>query len=68
MHIYKSHDIIKNYKEKLALAPSSLVFIISICLEDRNVFARFDEIPSMTLYDIKETVYTKRNNPYSISP
>ena len=26
-----------------------LGFIISICLEDRNVFARFDEIPSMTL-------------------
>ena len=32
-----------------AFAPSSKVFIISICLEDRNVFARFDEIPSMTL-------------------
>ena len=23
--------------------------IISICFEDTNVFARFDEIPSMTL-------------------
>ena len=33
---------------------------MSICLEDRNVFARFDEIPSMTLYDIKETVFTIR--------
>ena len=32
-----------------ALAPSSYVFIVSICLEDRNVFARIDEIPSMTL-------------------
>ena len=32
-----------------AFAPSSYDFIISICLEDRNVFARFDEIPSMTL-------------------
>ena len=32
-----------------ALAPSSKVFIISICLEDRNVFARIDEIPSKTL-------------------
>ena len=31
------------------LAPSSQVFIITICLENRNVFARFDEIPSMTL-------------------
>ena len=34
-----------------------LIFIISICLEDRNVFARFNEIPSMTLQDTKETVY-----------
>ena len=32
-----------------ALAPSSMVFVVSICLEDRNVFARIDEIPSMTL-------------------
>ena len=35
-----------NYK---VLAPSSKLFIICICLEDRNVFARFDEIPTMTL-------------------
>ena len=52
MHIYKSHRIIKDYKGKLlliALAPSSKVFIKSIHLEDRNVFARFDEIPFMTL-------------------
>ena len=33
--------------------------LVSICLEDRNVFARFHEIPSMTLQDIKETVYKK---------
>ena len=26
-----------------------LFFIISICLEDRNVFTRFDEIRSMNL-------------------
>ena len=38
--------------------------LVSICLEDRNVFARFDEIPSMTLYDIKETVYTKSIKNY----
>ena len=52
MHIYESHGIIKNYKGEIilkALAPSSEVFIISIFLEDRNVFARFDEIQSMTL-------------------
>ena len=38
--------------------------LVSTCLEDRNVFARFDEIPSMTLYDIKETVYTKAIKNY----
>ena len=37
------------------LDPSTDVFIISICLVIMNVFARFDEIPSMTLQDIKET-------------
>ena len=36
-------------KTLIALAPSSEIFIISICLEDRNVFAWFDEIPLMTL-------------------
>ena len=29
--------------------PFGLLVIISIRLEDRNVFARFDEIPSITL-------------------
>ena len=40
MHIlvYKSHGIIKNYR-----------YFFSICLEERNVFASFDEIPSMTV-------------------
>ena len=28
------------------------------------MFARFDEIPSMTLQDIKETVYTKAIKNY----
>ena len=54
MHIYKSHGIIKNYKSEntvIALDPSSYVFIKSTCIQfkDRNVFARFDEIPLMTL-------------------
>ena len=40
------------------------MLIISICLEDRNVFARFDETPSMTLQDIKESVYTKAIKNY----
>ena len=36
-------------KTPLILVPSSQVFLISIRLEDRNVFARYDEIPSMAL-------------------
>ena len=32
-----------------SIGPYSLFFIISICLEDRNVFARFDKIQTMTL-------------------
>ena len=38
--------------------------MISIRLEDRNVFARFDEITSITLLDIKKTVYTKAIKNY----
>ena len=36
----------------------------------RNVFASFDEIPLITLSDIKETVYTKaiKNNYNNIGP
>ena len=36
--------------------PSPYFFVRSmICLVDINMFARFDEIPAMTLQDIKET-------------
>ena len=41
----------------IELTPSPYVFIISICPVDMKVFARFDEIPSMTLQDIKKTVF-----------
>ena len=37
------------------MAPSPYIFIISICPMDINKYARFDEIPSMTLKDIKES-------------
>ena len=40
------------------MAPSPYFFIISFCPVDMNVYARFDEIPSMTLKVIKKT---KRN-------
>ena len=37
------------------MAPSPYSFIISIGPVDMNKYARFDEIPSRTLKDIKET-------------
>ena len=37
------------------MAPSPYIFIISICPVDMNKYARFDEIPSMILKDIKES-------------
>ena len=36
------------------MAPSPYIFIISIGPVDMNKYARFDEIPSMTLKDIKK--------------
>ena len=47
-----------------SIGPKPLFFNISICLEDRKVLRRFDEIPSMNLKDIKETVYTKAIKNY----
>ena len=37
------------------MAPSPYILIISIGPVDMNKYARFDEIPSLTLKDIKET-------------
>ena len=47
--LYKSHSELQREITQIVLAPSSKVFIISIRLEDRNVFARFGEITSITL-------------------
>ena len=39
-----------------SIGPYPLIFIRSICfVHYMNVFAKFDEIPSMILQDIKET-------------
>ena len=45
------------------MAPSPYIFIISICPVDMNKYARFDEIPSMTLKDIKESKRYGRTPP-----
>ena len=55
---YAHTKAIKNYKREITpivLAPSPYFFISSICLVHMNVFAKFNEIPSKILQDIKET-------------
>ena len=44
------------------MAPSPYIFIISIGPVYMNKYARFDEIPSMTLKDIKETKRYRRTD------
>ena len=51
MHIQKLLGITKGIT-LIEMAPSLYIFI-SICPVDMNKYARFDEIPSMTLKDIK---------------
>ena len=44
------------------MAPSPYIFIRSICPVNMNKYARFDEIPSMTLKDIKESKRYRRTD------
>ena len=44
------------------MAPSPCIFIISIGPVDMNKYARFDEIPSRSLKDIKETKHYGRTD------
>ena len=57
MHTEKPLRITKGNNSHIN-GPLPLLFIISICPVDMNVYARFDEIPSMNLKVIKKT---KRN-------
>ena len=54
MYIHKPLRITKGNNSHRN-GPSSFLFIIIICPVDMNVYARFDEIPSITLKDIKKT-------------
>ena len=54
MYIHKPLRITKGNNSHRN-GPSSLLFIIIICPVDMNVYARFDEIPSITLKNIKKT-------------
>ena len=56
MH-YLCIKYMKNYKGLLTLielAPSPYFSTINVYLEDINVFVRFDDIPSLTVANIKE--------------
>ena len=44
------------------MAPNPYLFIIIICPVDMNVYARFDEIQSITLKDIKKTKRYRRTD------
>ena len=57
MHIHKLQREIT----LIEMAPSPYIFIISIGPVDTNKYARFDEIPSKTLKDIKETKTLRTN-------
>ena len=59
MYIHKPLRITKG-KNSHRNGPSSLLFIIVICPSDMDVYARFDEIPSITLKDIKKTKHYRR--------
>ena len=54
MYIHKPLRITKGNNSHRN-GPSSLLLIQIICPVDINVYARFDEIPSITLKDIKKT-------------
>ena len=73
-----AHQELQREITLIELAPNPYYLFISICLVDMKVFAKFDEIPSMPLEDIKKTLsmhaYTKPlrmikgNNSYRIGP
>ena len=54
-HYIKSHLELQREITLIELAPSPYFFVLSICLAYINMFARFDENPTMTLRVIKET-------------
>ena len=69
----KSHLELQREITLIELAPSPYFFVKSICLVFINMFAKFDEIPAMTLQDIKETkcygrMHAGTNNMKTVYP
>ena len=68
MYIHKPLRITKGNNSDRN-GPSFLLFIIIICPVDMNVYASFDEIPSITLKDIKKTKhYGRTDNMETVYP
>ena len=60
MHIPKPKRVTKG-SNSYRIGPSPNSFKMNVCQINMNVFARFDEIHSMTLQDIKEICTHKRH-------
>ena len=64
----KAHWKLQKEVTTLELAPSPYFLLSAFVLLDMNVYTRFDETPSLTLQDIKETLsmhkYTKATQSY----
>ena len=58
----KSHLELQREIDIIELAPSPYLFVLSICLTYKNMFASFDENPTMTLQDIKEIKHYGRTH------
>ena len=62
----KSHLELQREITLIELAPSPYFFVKCICLVYMNMFAKFDEIPAMTLQDIKETKRYRRTHRWTM--
>ena len=52
----------KGNNSNIVLAPGPYFYVKSICFVYTNMFAKFDEIPAMTLQNIKETKRYRRTH------
>ena len=58
--------MVQELQMEITLMELASCYYVFICLVDMNVFVKYDESPSITFQDIKETVYefSKANKNY----
>ena len=61
----KSHLELLREITLIKLTPSPYFFVQTNSLQYINMFAKFDEIPGMTLQDIKETKHYRRMDAHT---